>query len=745
MSDIEDDDDPEEDDHHGAAALGIVLDEDVPPPAPAPPQVEVADPNVFDLSTASIEEKLAKLIEPLSATESNLESYFEIWYHVFRDEFKMGEHNRNMHHVCNIYDCHERSSIDRVEQKYKLYLERFRSLIMMMLQEDLLGMSSDEKRVRMERISELQKNIYRSYRQAISMFQLENPTGPSISGRLRVEDGLLDYEPVDLSQMNEFQYLLQQLLELAGSKGLGKIGMDVYEPIITPEGHHTHAWKYLCDMETFVHEAAYPFYVNFKLWLNLYKNPGNGRKVAGELAKIHDDRFPNVNRDRHVFAFRNGLYVAPQDFIPTDDKPTYTANGFYVDGTPAYRQNIPSKLDAAKYFDLEFKSDEWTKMCEAREDGWKDIPTPVIDLIAGTQRWDKEEGVLEWLYIMIGRMIYEVREFDNWQVMPVFKGLAGTGKSSLLEEIGMIYDPQDVAAIENRVERNFSLEGTVNRNIYLITDVKADFQLDQTAFNKMVSGEKISVSRKNKTPIPVIWVMPGAMACNVFPNWNNNGNNLARRVVLFLCLHSVLNGNTRLPEQMKLEIAALIKKSNYLYLRATRRYKEPTLDKILPIYFVQTRLRIQRDITPIINVLDSSYIVYNKKYYLDWESFVVTANAFCKSQRIGIKQNEIQENMFMDAFRSRGIELYKQAVWTKLPDIHNPEPTLTTSKQRGTCIVGLTVPSYEALFRTRQQDYVCDELPDDSMTTKRIETSAASSSSASASSSSASASSSSGR
>ena len=43
--------------------------------------------------------------------------------------------------------------------------------------------------------------------------------------------------------------------------------------------------------------------------------------------------------------------------------------------------------------------------------------------------------VSRWMYVMIGRLIYEVGELDGWQVLPFLKGAASSGKSTILTRV----------------------------------------------------------------------------------------------------------------------------------------------------------------------------------------------------------------------------------------------------------------------------------------------------------------------
>ena len=79
----------------------------------------------------------------------------------------------------------------------------------------------------------------------------------------------------------------------------------------------------------------------------------------------------------------------------------------------------------AKYFDYEYDAKYETM-------DWREIPTPEFDTILKYQKLDK--GTMEWLYAMGGRLTFDVKEADGWDVVFYVKGLARTGKSTIVRK-----------------------------------------------------------------------------------------------------------------------------------------------------------------------------------------------------------------------------------------------------------------------------------------------------------------------
>ena len=64
---------------------------------------------------------------------------------------------------------------------------------------------------------------------------------------------------------------------------------------------------------------------------------------------------------------------------------------------------------------------------------WYNIPTPNFQKILDYQEFS--EDVCRWMYILAGRMLFEVNELDTWQIMGFLKGRAKSGKSTIINEI----------------------------------------------------------------------------------------------------------------------------------------------------------------------------------------------------------------------------------------------------------------------------------------------------------------------
>ena len=168
--------------------------------------------------------------------------------------------------------------------------------------------------------------------------------------------------------------------------------------------------------------------------------------------------------------------------------------GFYKCKFYPYDSNDFAVLDptviSCKYFDQEFN--EFQDL-----ERWQDIPTPNFDKVLQYQKF--EEEVCNWAYVMGGRLCYNVGELDSWQIIPFFKGIAKSGKSTLITKVFKnFYENQDVRTLSNNIEKKFGLSSIKDAFMFIAPEVKGDLALEQAEFQSLVSGENVSVAVKNK-------------------------------------------------------------------------------------------------------------------------------------------------------------------------------------------------------------------------------------------------------
>lgn len=392
----------------------------------------------------------------------------------------------------------------------------------------------------------------------------------------------------DGEKLTRYQRMLLHVLRHCWRSGYRKLGDAVYERV-THRGRPIGAWRRVCTLEQLVY-AACRRTERFDQWLNLTAGAGNAAAAALHLQNQEDHELPTLSTSRHLFAFLNGVYITRADaFHPHDAIP------------PEYADTASAKF---------FEADLDPQWLAAR--GWRDIPTPSFQSILAHQRLDRD-GVGDWMYIMLGRLLYEVGELDNWQVVPFLMGMAATGKSTILLSVCRhLFAEEDVGVLSNNIEKKFGLWGFVGKKLFIAPEVKADLHLDQAEFQSLVSGDAIQVAQKHQQSRTVQWRVPGILAGNEVPGWRDSAGSITRRILLFHFEEEVQRDrvDTRLGEKMVAEVPRLLVKCNRAYLEAVRSVGAVSIWDAVPQYFRTKRDLLQACVDTLWEFLNSGTLVF---------------------------------------------------------------------------------------------------------------------------------------
>ena len=365
---------------------------------------------------------------------------------------------------------------------------------------------------------------------------------------------------MDVESLSPWQKLLLYLLDVAYVSRYRKRCDMCYEAIQLADGQRLHAWKPVCKIQQFVNRSV-RMDSNLDQWLNATSSGNkNVRDAIEYLTNCVDYQFPSLEKTRGVYSFRNGVYVAGEDsFRPTCE--------------------VPDTVVSCKFFDTDL-----THVATP----WRDIPTPHLDSILNHQRF--EPDVKRWVYIMLGRLLYPVGHKDNWQIIMYLFGAAGTGKSTILNDVAAkFYETEDVGQLSSNCEQTFALSAFADKFLFLAPELTTSLRLSQAELQQIISGEETTINRKFQTASSGRWTVPGALAGNQLPSWHDNAGSMQRRILLLAFEYVVTNGDTYLAQKLAKEMPRILLKCNRAYLEAIAEYGHQDVWSVLPPYFKQTR------------------------------------------------------------------------------------------------------------------------------------------------------------
>jgi hypothetical protein len=448
-----------------------------------------------------------------------------------------------------------------------------------------------------------------------------------------------------MEERSPYQNLLLALLDELYEKKYRRYKGQCCTQIQTPLGHNTRAWKPVMTIQDFVYYTAQKEY-RPEMWLNLTSKGNNARDSAKYLNECKDMQFPDVTKNRHVWSFNNGLFVG-KCWMP--DQGRYVCNFYPYDSKEFFC--LDQTVVAAKYFDKQFVP------CEHIEDWW-DIPTPHFQSVLEYQKFPEE--VCKWMYVMGGKLCFDVGDMDSWQVIPFLKGIARSGKSTLITKVfKKFYDSEDVRTLSNNIERKFGLSSIYDGFMFIAPEVKGDLCLEQAEFQSLVSGEDVSVARKYENAKSVEWKTPGILGGNEIPNWKDNSGSVLRRILPWNFSKQVMEADPHLDNKLDEELPIILLKCVRAYLDYAQKYSDQDIWNVVPTYFKTIQTQVAMVTNSLQNFLASEKIRYGPELFCPQKLFVQLFNQHCQENNLG--RFKFNPDFYAGPFSSKGLEVRTEA------------------------------------------------------------------------------------
>lgn len=288
-----------------------------------------------------------------------------------------------------------RQLLARVRGHENAALSLFNRLRTLELFEGEAGVDCHRKMVKcLESLWYAKKTVVSMYQARVAMWA--HQTGADI-GELdadldqQLSSWSIRFRWIDTTAVNPMQKLLLFLLDAAQERKYRKQAGYVWEPIVV-DGYDTHAWRQVGEIKEFVHSMISKE-LCWDQWVNATSGNKNISSAVEYLSNCVDYQFPDLQKQRGVYAFRNGIYMAPDDrfFFFGDTTGPVLGNG--VVACKFFDMDVPRELEGAAY---------------------TDISTPFLDSIMSYQGWPAD--VCLWLYVLLGRLLYDLNDRDSWQV-----------------------------------------------------------------------------------------------------------------------------------------------------------------------------------------------------------------------------------------------------------------------------------------------------------------------------------------
>ena len=491
-----------------------------------------------------------------------------------------------------------------------------------------------------ERFSRFQETIFHAH-QSIMMFMRSANCNGSFPTPVTPET-IFWYSPLSTKDMTPFHYLVLFLLGELSRRRYRRFDGYVYKQVFI-DSNPTHAWEELCEIKTIVRLLC-DKETHCEMWKHSNMG-GNFDACVKYLNNCCDAEFPDLVAKRRVWSFLDGIFDASDDtFRPFDEQ---------IDDNLVSCKIIYKKFHEA-YFSTPSRAGPRL--------GFSDLETPLFDSIFEPQMWDQQ--MLWWMFVFIGRLFYEVSELDSWQVIPFMKGVAGTGKSTVIKVIQLMYNRADVGVISNNIEKKFGLSTIFNKTIFVVPELKGDFAMDQADFQSMVTGETLSMPVKNGAPKTGVWTTPGIMAGNESAGWEDKSGSISRRIVVFPFLYKVppekLNPGL-MDEIRETEMPKIIRKSALAYHEAVQKFSTGDIWQALPPRIREEKKKLQYSTNPLFAFISSDNVTLSDDEYTLESIFVTKLKSFA-SLKFPNSSITFNEDFYSYIFSDFGLEIRKETL-----------------------------------------------------------------------------------
>ena len=306
--------------------------------------------------------------------------------------------------------------------------------------------------------------------------------------------------------------------------------------------------------------------------------------------------FPMIQATRGWYSFDNGVYDCQSDRFWT------------------YEDISRPEATTVHYIRQPF--------VPCRESDWRDIRTPSLTKILETQQLRPD--VIEWVWILLGRTLFGVKQLDRWETVLFFQGVADSGKSTIVDGLfRYLFDSASTFLISNNMETQFGLQDALGpASPFMVccgSEIGRDFKLDQKQFQQMCSGERLSVAVKNGRAIQDVWTLPMIMSGNQAPSYCDDAGSIARRlaIVRFTVPLTTEQKDPSLFQKIGKEMPDILQKM-------ARAYKERVDNgdvkrdfwKVAGSAFAESRAELKAATNPLEELAQSGQLVFEPGSYM---------------------------------------------------------------------------------------------------------------------------------
>ncbi len=178
---------------------------------------------------------------------------------------------------------------------------------------------------------------------------------------------------------------------------------------------------------------------------------------------------------------------------------------------------------------------------EVFDPAWCTLPLDAAEMqVKGFSRILADQGydceMCSFFYAMLGRLLFKVKEMDDWDKLMVIKGAGGSGKSTVTRALTKLVGFANIGVISSPCTPQRALASVDGKALWMCVDLCADFRLAGSQLQSMVTGDMPAVHKGlRRDQRDVKWTAPGLLVGSHIPAaWSHDAQHaVSRHVVLF--------------------------------------------------------------------------------------------------------------------------------------------------------------------------------------------------------------------
>lgn len=272
------------------------------------------------------------------------------------------------------------------------------------------------------------------------------------------------------------------------------------------------------------------------------------------------------------------------------------------------------------------------------------------------------------------------RAQDNMQATMGFLGDAGTGKSTLLEIMASMFDPEDVGVVAPNCEEKWWVGYIYDKLMAFFPELSEDMRVSRAAIQEIISNGRVGVALKNRDQKHLQWKRYFAgFAGNILPNeWTDTRKSLLRRLIIAMFKFVPENLDENLLERCMAELPCIIYRCLLDYHRMLRKTRvrdssdrPQGLAALRNAWFLTNSCKVYATLNLLYGFLndEAGLLEFGPTHYITYTGFWHLFNVFLRTTH-GSRANRASDRSYYEGvLKEFGIKATSTTLsWPRDPD-----------------------------------------------------------------------------